>query len=62
LKKHNCFQKLHQARSQEGVERQLSHSQIFRNLNFLRQNCTLFSYPVFKKDQYHFLYRNCQPV
>jgi len=49
-KKRNFFQKLHQARCQEGVERQPSHSQIFRNLNFFRQNCTLFSYLVFKKD------------
>jgi len=36
--------------ARRGVERQPSHSQIFRNLNVFRQNCTLFSYPVFEKD------------
>jgi len=49
-KKHNYFQKRHQARSQEGVERQPPHSQIFRNLNFFSQNCTWSIYPAFTMD------------
>jgi len=48
--KNNYFHKRHQARSQEGVERQPSHSQIFRNLNFFSQNCTWTIYPAFTMD------------
>ena len=44
--KHTYFQKRHQARSQDGVERQPSHSQIFRNLNFFRKTepCLVIRY------------------
>ena len=44
--KHNYSIKLHQACSQEVVERRGHPPKFSENW----QNCTLFNYPVFKKD------------